>query len=135
MRNVPTLTLDWIQAEKAKHRKALADLEAAERVLLGAVVIESPVARAAGESAVVMPQALPKGKRKALLAIIAASPNGLTTPETIREAIKLGLVDISTANVSPKLSGSRKQGYLDLLPGGRWRITDIGREFLASEKN
>lgn len=135
MRNVPTLTLDWIQAEKAKHRKALADLEAAERVLLGAAATESVATRTAPASTLDRSSALPKGKRKALLAIIAASPNGLSTPETIREAVRLGLADLSTANVSPKLSESRKQGYLELLQGGRWRITDTGREFLASEKN
>jgi len=134
MNTSPTVTLEWVRQEKAKHRQALADLDVVERVILSHTGLASPsttvsIPTPAGAAFVEQHG----GKRRALLAIIAASPDGLTTPETIKRAVELGVMDLSTANVSPKLSESRKQEYLELVDGHRWRITNKGRDFLASK--
>ena len=132
MSPIPAITLEWVRKEKARHKQALADLEAAERLLAaaGADSVEpSPSARPESEFVV-----RHGGKRRALLVLIAESPDGLSTAEAIREATNRGIMDLSTASVSPKLSESRKTGLLEL-ENGRWRITDKGRAYIAPKSD
>ncbi len=124
-----TITLEWVRAEKAKHKTAIADLEATERVLLGA-----QQELAAVES---KPEPRPEGygaKKHTLLFLIANSKNGLTTQGVIAAGTNAGLENLRTENVSPQLSNYKnRDGLLDL-KDGRWQITLAGMNFLA-EKN
>ncbi|MFY9759477.1 MAG: hypothetical protein WAK32_03630 [Xanthobacteraceae bacterium] len=124
-----TITLDWVRAEKAKHKAAIADLEATERVLL----------LRQNETALSMPvheHKLADGygaKKHTLLSIIANAKQGLTTQELIVSATNAGLAGLKVENTSPQLSTYKsRDGLLDLR-NGRWQITLAGMNFLADK--
>lgn len=123
MSGSPTITIEWVRAEKAKLKAAMADLEATERVLLQHQAGVAPPAPAPQENT------LPEGygaKKRILLRVIAdARPNGLTTQGVITAATKAGLADLKTENVSPQLSAYKSDGLLELRDG-LWHLTLAG---------
>lgn len=132
MSQTPTLTLEWVLQEKAKHKKALADLDAAERLL-----------HQAAESQPRTPPPPPpnkgddKGygtKKRTLLRVIGESPTGLTTRGAITAGAGAGLKGLKADNTSPQLSACKKAGLLDL-ENGLWKITAKGREYVATGKS
>jgi hypothetical protein len=132
MTTAPTITLEWIRQEKAKHKAALADLDAVERVLIAQ-------AKEAPETPAKVPlKAVLEGygaKKRILLGVIAdAKPNGLTTQGVISAATKVGLENLKTENVSPQLS-AYKSGQLLELRDGLWHITIQGLKFLSDEED
>ena len=131
MNTTPAITLDWVREQKAKHKAALADLEATERVLLEAA--------AQGRQTPKLPAQKPKpegygAKKRTLLRVIAESGNGLTTQAAITEGTTAGLEGLRAENVAPKLSNYRKKGLLKL-EHGVWKITDKGHEYLVPTKS
>ena len=124
MSNEPTITLDWVRREKTKHKAALADLEATERVLLAApagMPATKPPLKLEGHGA----------KKRTLLTVIADS-TGLNTADVIKAGAAAGLKDLKTDNVSPPLSAAKSDGLLSL-EDSLWRITAKGREYLAAK--
>ena len=128
-----SISLAWVREQKAKHRAAIADLDATERVLM-ARAAEEALRPAAPPS--VPPQKGYGTKKLALLGVIADSkPNGLTTQGVIAAGKKLGLENLKTENVSPKLSDYKSSGLLELRDG-LWHITAAGSAFLVeAQKN
>lgn len=126
MSNEPVITLDWVRREKAKHKAALSDLEATERVLLAAAAGATPpkpTVKLDGFGA----------KKRTLLTVIADS-TGLATVDVIKAGGVAGLKDLKTENVSPQLSAAKSDGLLSL-DDGLWRITQKGREYLTAPKS
>jgi hypothetical protein len=132
MSDAPTITLEWVRAEKAKHKSILADLEATERVLLLRQSEAAPPIPPTPHT----PKP-PEGygaKKRVLLGVIAdAKPNGLTTPAVITAGTKAGLVGLKTENTSPQLSSYKSDGLLELRDG-LWHITLSGMAFLAESE-
>lgn len=130
MNTTPTITLEWVRKEKARHNAALADLEAAERLLLSAQA-EATMP----QGTISTPRPMPTGygaKKRVLLQIVADAPNGIATQGVVAKATAAGLQNLKPGNVSPQLSGYKKQRLLDLRHG-LWVITNAGRDFLASK--
>lgn len=134
MHNAPSITLPQVRQRIAQLKREIADLEAAERVLLAmpaAATVEIRSAIPVGQPGNGATTTI-KGKRNTLLFAISAELDGLTTQEAIEAGKKLGLVGLTISNVSPKLSFSKQQGLLTL-EDGRWRITPDGMGHLAAE--
>jgi hypothetical protein len=132
MSNAPILTLEWVLQEKAKHKKALADLDAAERLLHqqaeGQPKPPTPAGKGNGDD---------KNygtKKRALLLAIGNSPTGLTTQGVITAGTAAGLKGLKAENTSPQLSAYKKAELL-ALENGLWKITQKGREYVVTGKS
>jgi hypothetical protein len=114
----------WADAEIARLRAAIAELEAFKRVSM---------AKASGVSAsdYVQKSSVPLGrgrKKLSILKILSEGPaEGLTIKEIVTKLREKGL-DSSAANTSPQLSMYGKGlGAVVKLDDGRWRLTKVGK--------
>jgi hypothetical protein len=132
MSTAPIITLEWVRQEKTKHKAALADLDAVERVLIAQAKNAPPEPLVKATPRVVLEGY--GAKKRVLLGVIAdAKPNGLTTQGVIAAATKVGLENLKTENVSPQLSAYKTDLLLDLRDG-LWHITIQGLKFLADDE-
>ncbi len=128
------------QLEMDRHRQAVADLDATARVIESAGRVR--VSFDSGQEEPTNPPVSGNGhqparptasnKRVLLKAIADAGPEGLTTRGVIQAATLAGLQNRNVGNVSPHLSGYRRNDGLLDREKGAWRITEAGRAYLAS---
>lgn len=136
MSTTPTLNLELVLEQKAKHRAALSDLDAAERILREAAktLAQMPALAAPtshiGNGAAIVTAPKQRSKKCTMLHAISESPNGLATQGVIAAGAAAGLENLQTKNVSPHLSSYKAKKLLDK-HDGLWRINPKGREYLA----
>jgi hypothetical protein len=140
MAQEPILTLEAIRERRQALRRQLADLDAAERVLLSlrpppnAASRNNGLLRSAPVTDMLPEDAPPEGKRlikHRILELVGQSDHGLTS-QMVLDGLRASIPDYKGHNVSPKLSDYKGQGWLTL-DQGLWKITEEGRkEYLKS---
>lgn len=122
-------TLQWADEQIAKHRAAIADLEAFKRVI--SADTDSPKeqgVRKPNPFHIYDPQA--RGAKKyGILKALAATTHGMNTRGIVAALQSGGMVGTTQENTSPQLSLYRGDGLI-VLDHGVWKITPKGTEYL-----
>jgi hypothetical protein len=126
------LSLSDIQERRKALQRQLADLDAAERVLLS--FADPPIATGLSEPRAVKDGVKTSIKQMILRVLHEAGSAGLNSHGVLARIQNRGLPDYPLANVSPKLSAFRVHGLVDL-EGGFWKLTEKGMNEIVSSNS